>query len=302
MSGSQQLRGYLSEGKFVWSIGVTDPAQAKLVKRSGFDAVAIQSYQSSLSQGLPDVGTITPEETLRLVSRVWRACNLPVIVDFEQGFGESYNTVYWVKEFEKAGAAAVHIDDMAYPYLCPNIPPGVPELDNETRTAGKIRAIKDVSSSSSPLIIARTAANYSGKYSSSKQRGMDEAVRRLRMYKQAGADILLVQSSSSLDLKYFRKNLEGPLMTQTVADWSGSVIKSESIPLNVDELKSLGYQIVNEAINITRLGLKAIQIGLADEFRAKSSEVLNGRMLSRQEVDELMEIEKVSERRKEYSD
>src|SRR5579863_10464417 len=122
-------------------MGVHDVLSAKIAERAGFDAIGIQSLQMALVNGEPDIGVITPYEILELCRKIRRSVSLPIVVDFEQGFGEPYASVYWMKELAAAGVAAIHIDDYGLPYKCPFIPPHVMALESMDETAAKIRAM-----------------------------------------------------------------------------------------------------------------------------------------------------------------
>jgi phosphoenolpyruvate phosphomutase len=141
MSETPYLKPLLGRGRPIWVMGAHDVLSAKIVERAGFDAVGVQSLQIAFVNGLPDIGIIGPEELVRICRRIRAAVSLPIVVDFEQGFGEPYVAVHWMKELEAAGVAAVHIDDYGLPYKCPFIPPHVLGLEDIDATADKIRAM-----------------------------------------------------------------------------------------------------------------------------------------------------------------
>src|ERR1700722_3151977 len=92
------LRKLLGRGHPVWIMGAHDVLSAKIVARAGFDAIGVQSLQMAFVNGVPDIGVIGPEELVRVCRRIRRAVSLPIVVDFEQGFGEPYVSVYWMQE------------------------------------------------------------------------------------------------------------------------------------------------------------------------------------------------------------
>ena len=71
-------------------MGAHDVLSAKIVERAGFDAVGVQSLQLAMVNGVPDIGIIGPDELVRVCRKIRRAVSLPIVVDFEQGFGEPY--------------------------------------------------------------------------------------------------------------------------------------------------------------------------------------------------------------------
>lgn len=129
----------LSENRPIWIMGVHDVLSAKIAEKAGFDAVGVQSLQMGFVNGQPDTGVITPSDLLDTVRKIRRSISLPIMVDFEQGFGDVYAAVHWLHEFERAGAAALHIDDCGMLYKCVFCPPHVPELETMQSTAEKIR-------------------------------------------------------------------------------------------------------------------------------------------------------------------
>lgn len=127
--GNPALRGLLGRGRPVWIMGAHDVLSAKIIAAAGFDAIGVQSLQMAFVNGVPDIGVVGPEELVRVCRRIRHAVDLPIVVDFEQGFGEPYVCVYWMKELQAAGVSAIHIDDYGLPYKCPFIPPHVMGLE-----------------------------------------------------------------------------------------------------------------------------------------------------------------------------
>src|ERR1700733_11531613 len=123
MSSVPYLRPLLGKGKPIWGMGAHDVLSAKIVERAGFDAIYVSSLPNGFVNGLPDTGIGGPTELVDMCRKMRRATSLPIIADFEQGFGEPYVSVYWMKELAAVGVAAIHIDDYGLPYKCPFIPP-----------------------------------------------------------------------------------------------------------------------------------------------------------------------------------
>ena len=135
------LRSLLGKGRPVWIMGAHDVLSAKIVERAGFDAAGIQSMQMSFVNGIPDIGVIGPDELVRICLKIRQEVSIPIVVDFEQGFGEPYVSVYWMKQLEQVGVSAIHIDDYGLLYKCPFIPPHAMGLEDMDFTAAKIRAM-----------------------------------------------------------------------------------------------------------------------------------------------------------------
>ena len=141
MPETPYIKPLLKQNRPIWIMGVHDVLSAKIAERAGYDAVGVQSLQMAFVNGQPDTGVITPSELLDTVRKIRRSISLPIMVDFEQGFGDAYAAVYWLHEFERAGAAALHIDDCGMIYKCVFCPPHVPELESMDSTCEKIRAL-----------------------------------------------------------------------------------------------------------------------------------------------------------------
>lgn len=248
----------LSEQRPIWIMGVHDALSAKIAERAGFDAVGVQSLQMAFVNGEPDIGVITPYEILEVCRKIRRAINLPIVVDFEQGFGEPYASVYWMHEFERAGVAAVHIDDYGLPYKCPFIPPHVMALESMEETADKIRAMAGEKLDRRFMVIGRPGTYVARVHPDEDGRRRDW-LRRAEAYQKAGADAIFAICWTVDHARFFRGAVEGPMMTIRTLGTEIAVDRvqysSEMMDLSADELLALGYQIQIEPT--TLLGVAA---------------------------------------------
>jgi 2-methylisocitrate lyase-like PEP mutase family enzyme len=252
------LKPLLGRGRPIWVMGAHDVLSAKIVERAGFDAVGIQSLQLAMVNGVPDIGIVGPEELVRICRKIRRAVSLPIVVDFEQGFGEPYVAVHWMKELEAAGVAAVHIDDYGLPYKCPFIPPHVLGLEDVDETADKIRAMVGEKSSPDFMVIGRPGTYVANAHPREDERRHDWLL-RARAYQEAGADALFAISWTLDHARWFRSQVDGPLMTirtlGTATTANRVQYSSEIMELSVDELYELGYEMYIEPT--TLLGVAA---------------------------------------------
>jgi methylisocitrate lyase len=231
---------------------------AKIVERAGFDAVGVQSLQLAMVNGVPDIGIVGPEELVRICRKIRHAVSLPIVVDFEQGFGEPYVAVYWMKELEAAGVAAVHIDDYGLPYKCPFIPPHLLGLEDVHATADKIRAMVGEKSNPDFMVIGRPGTYVANIHPTEEELQHDWLV-RARAYQEAGADALFAISWTLEHARWFRAQVSGPLMTIRTL---GTEINADRVQYNqdimklsIDEIHQLGYQMYIEPT--TLLGVAA---------------------------------------------
>jgi 2-methylisocitrate lyase-like PEP mutase family enzyme len=249
------LRGKLGKGESIIYVGAQDLMSAKLIERTGFDAVSLQSWQMSFGWGLPDVGIIGPYEVLDLTRRVAEQVKIPILVDFEQGWGSAANAAYWTRAFERAGASMIHIDDYEYPHKCPDYAETFKGLEPIEVTAGKIRAICDSREDKDFMVMVRTWAGEPP----APAFGLDKAVRRSKTFVEAGADAIMVHVFSEggrkvmENLKAFRRRVpDVPLCVQI-----GSFNK-ELCSMSFKEIFGLGYQIIGIPTEISQVSAKAV--------------------------------------------
>lgn len=256
------LTPLLAQHRPIWIMGVHDVISAKIAERAGFDAVGVQSLQMAFVNGQPDIGVITPDELVRVCWNIRRSVNLPIVVDFEQGFGEPYASVYWMHELERAGVAAVHIDDYGLPYKCPFIPPHVMALEPMDQTADKIRAMVGEKMNRNFMVIGRPGT-YVAKVHPDEESRRADWLRRARAYQAAGADAIMAICWTVDHAKWFRTQIEGPMMTirtlgTEIANADRVQYASDMMELSVDDLYALGYQLQIEPTTLLGVAVNAM--------------------------------------------
>ena len=188
MSASR-LRALLTSGGTVVAPFVYDALQARLAERAGFDAVYMTGFGTAASKGLPDVGLLTMSEMVNRAATLAAAVTVPVISDADTGYGNPLNVARTVHEYERAGAAAIHIEDQVWPKRCGFL--DRKEVIPLVQMTPKVRAAQDARSDADFVIIARTDAL--------QPEGWDAAERRARAYFEAGADLVFVDGIRSRD-------------------------------------------------------------------------------------------------------
>ena len=159
-----------------------DMVSAKLIERAGFEAVYLSGYGHSASHlGLPDAGLISFPEMLERLHHLAKSVRIPVLADGDTGFGGPLNVRRTVQEYEAAGAQAIQIEDQETPKKCGHTPGK--RLVEAADMVRKVEAAVAARRKDDFLIIARTDAI--------SVLGIQEAIRRSRLYRQAGADICL---------------------------------------------------------------------------------------------------------------
>lgn len=271
------LTPLLRENRPIWIMGVHDVLSAKIAEKAGFDAVGVQSLQMAFVNGQPDTGVITPTELLDTVRKIRRSISLPIMVDFEQGFGDVYAAVHWLHEFERAGAAALHIDDCGSIYKCVFCPPHVPELESMESTSEKIRALVGERYNREFMIFGRASSYACTKFKSEEERRADW-VRRSQAYKRAGSDAIFAIAPSLDHAEFFRSQIEGPMViirtlgTQLQQKADRLQYDNRLMEATVDDLYRLGYQLQCEPSTLLGVAANAM-------LQAAVRERASGRMI-----------------------
>ncbi|MBD15333.1 MAG: hypothetical protein CMJ72_09235 [Planctomycetaceae bacterium] len=281
MLDTPYIKPLLKENRPIWIMGVHDVLSAKIAEKAGYDAVGVQSLQMGFVNGQPDTGVIPPTELLDTVRKIRRSIDLPIMIDFEQGFGDVYAAVHWLHEFERAGASALHIDDCGMLYKCVFCPPHVPTLETMESTAEKIRALVGERFNEDFMIFGRASSYACTAFQSEDERRADW-VRRSLAYKEAGSDAIFAIAPSIEHAEYFRSQIEGPMV---IIRTLGTTMKKKEDRLeydnrlmeaSVDDLFKLGYQLQCEPS--TLLGVAANTM-----MKAALRERKSGRMIDLEE-------------------
>jgi len=202
------LRQELSRGGFISAPGVYDMISALVADRMGFKALYVTGYGTVASAlGLPDAGLATYTDMIEHVGRIAEMTRTPVIADADTGYGGLLNVRHTVRGYEKAGVAAIQIEDQEFPKKCGHTPNRrVIPLEDMVR---KIKVAVDSRSSAEFLVVARTDARTG--------RGLDEAIRRGVAYGEAGADIVFIESpESEAELIEIARHIDKPLLANMV--------------------------------------------------------------------------------------
>ena len=189
MNPAKQLREKLNRTPMVVAPFVYDALQAKLAERVGFEAVYMTGFGTAAARGFPDLGLLTMSEMVENVRTIARSVQIPVICDADTGYGNPVNVWRTVNEYERAGAAALHIEDQVWPKRCGFL--AGKQVIPQDEMVPKVRAACDARRNPDTVIIARTDAL--------AVNGWDDVVRRATAYREAGADLIFVDGIRTLD-------------------------------------------------------------------------------------------------------
>lgn len=225
------LKTLLARPQPLLAPGVYDALSALLAEQAGFEALYLSGASIAYTRlGRSDVGLTTSTEVAQTLAHVTDRVRLPVIVDGDTGFGNALNVQRTVREFERAGAAMIQLEDQGFPKRCGH-------LDGKTvvgsdEMCGKLRAALDARRSDQTLILARTDAL--------AIEGLDSALERAERYLECGVDALFIEalrSPEQMRVACDRFASRIPLLANMVEGGKTPV-------LDAQELGRIGFRIV----------------------------------------------------------
>ena len=244
-----------------------DMVSAKIIEKAGFEAVYLSGFGHSASHlGLPDAGLMTLTEVVERVHNMAVATALPLLADGDTGYGGIVNVRRTVQEFEWAGACAIQLEDQEMPKKCGHT--GGKVLVKAGEMVLKIEAAISSRKNDDFLIIARTDAR--------SVLGFEEAIKRGRMYEEAGADIIFVESpESDEELRIVGESFDKPVLANMVEGGKTPVF-------GVNKLEKMGFKIAIFPITCLLIAAKAMQ---------KAMEELKDKGTTQRLVNEMMAFE-----------
>lgn len=281
---AELLRERLTRPEIVVAPGVHDALAARIAERAGFEALYFTGAGFSYTHlGAPDIGLVSLTETVWRLGAIAEATSLPVIADGDTGYGNALNIGRTVREFERAGAAAIQLEDQTFPKRCGHLTGKT--MISAVEMAGKIRAAADARRSGM-LVIARTDAR--------EVEGLGTALERAQRYKDAGADVLFVEAPQSLEeLASVPKRLPPPVMANMV---EGGVTPMAT----ARDLQAMGYRLVifpGAAVRISAAAIMRLMAGLKENG---TTEGLRDQMLSFDELNDLVGLADYQQREERY--
>jgi carboxyvinyl-carboxyphosphonate phosphorylmutase len=243
-SRRRRFRELLRGPRVLIAPGAYDGLSARLVEQAGFDVCYMTGSGVANSQlGEPDLGLTTMSEMAAQASKMCAAMALPLIADADTGYGGPLNVRRTVQEYERAGVAALHIEDQEFPKRCGHFA-GKTVIPLE-EMVGKIRAALEARTDPDLVIIARTDAR--------AVEGFDAAIRRAHAYEDAGADMLFVEAPQSVEeMRIITSSFKVPLVA--------NMVEGGATPILPDaELEKLGYRVVLHAGSLLRSAALAVQ-------------------------------------------
>jgi 2-methylisocitrate lyase-like PEP mutase family enzyme len=270
------FKQFLKREKLLVAPGCFDGLSARLVEEAGFEAAYLSGGAVARSMGIPDIGLVTMSENIERAAQVTSAVKIPVIADADTGYGNAINLVRTVREFERAGVAAIHIEDQITPKRCGHL--DGKEVLSLAEIEKKIAAALASRTDPNFCIIARTDAR--------GVHGFDDAIRRARAFAKLGVDAVFVEApQSEAELEEIPRALPRvPLLV--------NVFKGGKTPmLPAGRLEKMGYRIAIYPSETQRAGIHAMRLALGLLKREGTTEAMDQALTTFKERDQIVGLD-----------
>src|SRR5713101_5455013 len=270
MTARQAMRHLIARTGYTVVPGAYDTLTARLVEQAGFAAVYLTGGGYSRANGYPDMGLLTLGENVRFIGLTVEAVGIPVIADADTGYGNALNVIRTVREYEKAGVAAFHLEDQVSPKKCGHYEGK--EVIPLAEMVGKIKAAVDTRQDPDMVIIARSDAR--------AIEGLNAAIDRVNAYLEAGADVGFVEAPQSVEeLRIVGKSVRGPALV--------NVFEGGKTPmLGATELEEMGFRLGIYPSQTHRAAIRAAQRVLAAMKRDGDTSAVEAELATFQERED----------------
>lgn len=286
MRKTEQFKSLLQEpGAFILP-GAYDSMSARLIEETGFKAIyATGAGISNAQLGWADVGLTSLKEVVDIVARMTDVTSVPVVVDADTGFGNAINVIRTVREFERAGVAAIQMEDQVSPKKCGHF--SGKDVISQEEMVNKIKAALDTRQDENLTIIARTDAL--------AVNGMGDALERAHAYAEAGADLIFVEAPTTIEqLKEITSKQQG--VPQII-----NLVEGGRTPLiSLKEAEEMGFKVMLCANTALRSAIKGIMQSLRVLKEEGSQENVMDLICTWEERQDLFKLNQVKDWEKEY--
>lgn len=272
-----RLRAVIDSESRIAVPGVFNALTALLASAAGARALYLSGAAFAASMGIPDVGLFTREELVRVTTQIARVAAPPLIVDADTGFGGPLEVMRTIRELEGAGAGAIQIEDQLDPKRCGHLEgkrvSALEPMLEKVRAAATARR--------TALVVARTDARATD--------GVGEAVRRGRAFRDAGADVVFPEALETEDeFSEFATAVGGSLLANMTEFGKGPRI-------DAGRLRELGYALVIFPVSAERVAAAQVRAFYEDLLRTGSADGWLDRMLTREELYDLIRYDDYAE-------
>lgn len=287
MSKTERFQQLLQSSETFILPGAYDSMAARLVEEIGYEAIYVTGAGISNAQlGWADVGLTTLTEIAQVVSWMADVTTIPLIVDADTGFGNAVNMQRTVKLLERAGAAAIQIEDQVMPKKCGHF--NGKEVISTEEMVGKIKAALDARQDEKFAIIARTDAL--------AVHGFEEAIERANAYKKAGAHAIFVEAPNDL-----KQIVQIPKLVKDIPLILNLVEGGKTPLITKKEAQEMGYQVLLCANTALRGAIKGIKDVLTVLKNDESQEQVDSYICSWEERQRLFKLHEINELEHKYS-
>ena len=288
MSMGRRLRERMAAAGLVQVMAAHSPLSALLAEEAGFDGLWASGFELSALYGLPDVSLVSMTQHLDMVRVIAERSTLPIVADIDTGFGNALNVIHAIRHYERAGAAAVVIEDKTFPKVTSLVADGRQELLRVEEFQGKLRAALEARRDPDFLVIARTEALIAGL-------GETEALARAAAYEAAGADMILVHSKQKTPAE----------VESFVRAWTGKarlVLVPTAYPdLTVARIKALDkVKMVIYGNHAIRAAVTSMQRVFARILADGGIQAVNKEIVSVEEIFRLQRMDQVKANEEKY--
>ncbi|HKY08104.1 MAG TPA: isocitrate lyase/phosphoenolpyruvate mutase family protein [Candidatus Binatia bacterium] len=276
MNPRQALKQLLMRNRLLVAPGCFDGLSARLVEEAGFEAAYLSGGAVARSMGIPDIGLVTMSEAIERAAQVVAAIKIPIIADADTGYGNAVNLVRTVREFERIGVAAIHIEDQVTPKRCGHL--DGKEVVSLAEVAQKIAAALATRTDPDFCIIARTDAR--------AVNGMDDAIERAKVFAKLGVDAIFVEAPQSEEelAEIPRRLPDIPLLV--------NVFKGGKTPmLPMARLEAMGYRIAIYPSETQRAAIHAMRAALSTLKREGTTESIDASLTTFKERDRVVGLD-----------
>jgi len=276
MNLRQTLKKLLNRKQLLVAPGCFDGLSARLVQEAGFEAAYLSGGAIARSMGIPDIGLVTMSESIERAAQVVSAIQIPVIADADTGYGNAVNLVRSVREFERIGVAAIHIEDQITPKRCGHL--DGKEVISRAEMEMKLKAALDTRTDPDFCIIARTDAR--------GVHGLEDAIGRAQAFAKLGVDAIFVEApQSESELAEIPKRLpDVPLLV--------NVFKGGKTPmLPMERLQQMGYRIAIYPSETQRAAIHAMRSALTTLKRERTTESIAASLTTFKERDKVVGLD-----------
>ncbi len=288
MNKTKKFQELLNQrGSFILP-GAYDSMSARLIEEIGFKSIyATGAGISNAQLGWADVGLTSLKEVVDIVTRMADVTTIPIVVDADTGFGNAINVMRTVREFERAGVAAIQMEDQVSPKKCGHF--NGKDVISKGEMIGKIKAAVDTRQDEKLTIIARTDAL--------AVNGIEDALERAHAYAEAGADVIFVEAPTTIEqLKQITSSLTG--IPQII-----NLVEGGKTPLiSLNEAEEIGFKIMLCANTVLRSAIKGITESLKRLQADGSQENIHNLICTWEERQSLFKLDQIKEWEDKYSE